>query len=156
SGGPDGGESRMAIQSSWFTAATIGTDVRGGMCRRASLGILESLAEGLTDAFELTCHAVPRKSLTRRDLLFGQVLHELQAGDLERPWSRGPVGGPPAVGREVLGGRGLVGERVPQRMLGVVLGHAAIAAPTCMAAAVAGQVEHRVDEEGPGPGLEPI
>src|SRR5262249_52149281 len=139
----------MAIQSWWFTAATIGTNVWGGLCRRASLGILEGLAEGLADALELTGHAVPGKSLTRRDLLFRQILHELQAGDLEPRRSPRHDSEPLTVGREVLGARGLVRDRVPQRMLGVVLGHADIAAPTCMAAAVAGPAAAPGGPKGP-------
>src|SRR5262249_2493750 len=72
--------SNTAMQSSWFTAATIGTKVRGGMCRQKSLGILECLAERLTESFELPGDAVPGKSLTRRNLLFRQVFHELERG----------------------------------------------------------------------------
>src|SRR6516164_11222841 len=81
-GWPGAVASNTAMQSSWFTAAPIGTKVGGGMCRRKSLGVLECLSEGLAESFQLPGDAVPGKSLTRRDFLFGQVLDEFQPGHL--------------------------------------------------------------------------
>src|SRR5262249_3623749 len=81
-GCPGAVASNTAMQSSWVTAALIGTKVGGEMCRQESLGILECLPEGLADTFQLPGDAVPGKSLTRRDLLFGQILDEFQPGHL--------------------------------------------------------------------------
>src|SRR5262249_20164365 len=155
-GWPGAVASNTAMQSSWFTAAPIGTKVGGGMCRQKSLGILECLAEGFAEAFQLPGDAVPGKSLTRRDLLFGQVFYELEPGHLVPLRGARHDGRAVGVVRQLLGGRGVVGQGAPQRVLGVVLRHAHVTPPARVAAPIARQVQDGVDEERAGPGLEAI
>src|SRR5262249_6557117 len=78
SGWPGTEPSRMAMTSSWFTAALWGTEVGGPLCRPRSLGVLKCLAECPSDAFQLTGDTVAGEALAGGDLLFGQVFHELE------------------------------------------------------------------------------
>ena len=60
------------------------------------------------------------------------------------------------MARQIFRGRGVVGQGVPQRVLGIVLGGPHVGAPLAVPPAIAGQVEHRMDEEGTRPRLEAV
>src|SRR5262249_19757925 len=93
---------------------------------------------------------------TQGDLLFGEILDELEARDLQPRHHTCHDGEALTEGDELLGSRLFVGQPVEEGVLPIILRRTVIDPPAARPPWIAEQIEDGVYEETAGPGLEPL